>query len=128
MTVSRPVGGVLSPPEGGGWPSICAAYLGTARSPGRTGRPCPLLGLAPGGVYRAAPVARGAGALLPHRFTLACAVAGHRRSVLCGTVLRVASTRFASTLPCGAPTFLDAEAPRPPGRLTVAPSLPRRPS
>ena len=65
------------------------------------------------------PVARVAGALLPHRFTLACAVAGHRRSVLCGTFLRVAPTRLASTLPCGAPTFLDAEAPRPPGRLTV---------
>jgi len=44
---------------------------------------------------------------LPHRFTLACAVAGHRRSVLCGTFLRVTPTRFASTLPCGAPTFLD---------------------
>ena len=28
------------------------------------------LGLAPGGVYRATPVARGAGGLLPHRFTL----------------------------------------------------------
>ena len=101
------------------WPSIYAAYLGSARSPGRTGRPSPLLGLAPGGVYLAAPVARTAGALLPHRFTLACAVSGHRRSVLCGTFLRVAPTRFASTLPCGAPTFLDAEAPRPPSRLTV---------
>lgn len=29
-----------------------------------------LLGLAPGGVYRATPVTRGAGGLLPHRFTL----------------------------------------------------------
>ena len=104
---------------GARWPSICAAYLRTAQSPGRTGRPHPLLGLAPGGVYLAAPVARSAGALLPHRCTLACAVSGHRRSVLCGTFLRVAPTRCASTLPCGAPTFLDAEAPRPPGRLTV---------
>jgi hypothetical protein len=40
--------------------------------PGRTGRPCPLLGLAPGGVYRADDVAVAAGALLPHRFTLTC--------------------------------------------------------
>jgi len=32
-----------------------------------------LLGLAPGGVWRAAPVARDAGGLLHHRFTLACA-------------------------------------------------------
>jgi hypothetical protein len=30
VTVSRPVGGVLSVPEGTGWPSIYAAYLGTA--------------------------------------------------------------------------------------------------
>jgi hypothetical protein len=39
---------------------------------GRTGRPCLLLGLAPGGVYRAARVTPDAGALLPHRFTLTC--------------------------------------------------------
>jgi len=32
-----------------------------------------LLGLAPGGVYLAATVARGAGGLLHHRFNLACA-------------------------------------------------------
>ena len=111
--------GSVSSRWGGRWPSICAAYLGIAQSPGRTGRPHPLLGLAPGGVYLAAPVARSAGALLPHRCTLACAVSGHRRSVLCGTFLRVAPTRCASTLPCGAPTFLGAKAPRPPGRLTV---------
>src|SRR5437868_10280805 len=37
------------------------------------GQPIPLLGLAPGGVCRATGVAPGAGALLPHRFTLACA-------------------------------------------------------
>ena len=33
--------------------------------------PSPLLGLAPGGVCRAAPVSRKRGGLLPHRFTLA---------------------------------------------------------
>ena len=33
----------------------------------------PLLGLAPGGGYRAARVTPDAGALLPHRFTLTCA-------------------------------------------------------
>jgi len=37
------------------------------------GPPCPLLGLAPGGVCRASRVAPAPGALLPHRFTLACA-------------------------------------------------------
>jgi hypothetical protein len=36
-----------------------------------TGRPWPLLGLAPGGVCLAAGVTTDAGALLPHRFTLA---------------------------------------------------------
>ncbi len=45
--------------------------------------------LAPGGVYRATPVTRGAGALLPHRFTLTAAQWA-RRSVFCGTVPRVA--------------------------------------
>ena len=49
-----------------------------------------LLGLAPGGVCRAVTVARDAGGLLPHRFTLACARMGHRRSVLCCTFRRVA--------------------------------------
>ena len=54
-----------------------------------------LLGLAPSGVYRAGPVTRPAGALLPHRFTLAThpvdfSRSGEtgravRRSVLCGT-------------------------------------------
>ena len=33
----------------------------------------PLLGFAPGGVYRASQVTLAAGALLPHRFTLTCA-------------------------------------------------------
>ncbi|AGL15314.1 hypothetical protein L083_1804 [Actinoplanes sp. N902-109] len=47
-----------------------------------------LLGLAPGGVYLATPVARGAGGLLPHRFTLTGPKTG-RRFVLCGTFPRV---------------------------------------
>ena len=53
-----------------------------------------LHGLAPGGVYLATPVARGAGALLPHRFTLTRPVPPEpgRRFVFCGTFLRVAST------------------------------------
>src|SRR5205823_11357066 len=72
----------------------------------------PLLGHAPGGGYRAARVTPDAGALLPHRFTLACAApanrCSHRRSALCcpeptgHPVLALAST-----LPCGVPTFLD---------------------
>ena len=55
----------------GGHPSVRS----TRRSPrwwaGRAGRPCLLLDLAPGGVCRAARVTPNAGALLPHRFTLA---------------------------------------------------------
>src|SRR6476469_2660035 len=49
-----------------------------------------LLDLAPGGVYRAIPVTRDAGGLLHHRFTLTGTPEGDRRSVLCGTVPRLA--------------------------------------
>ncbi len=48
-----------------------------------------LLDLAPGGVYLAAPVTRGAGGLLHHRFTLTGTPEGGRRSVFCGTVPRL---------------------------------------
>src|SRR5947207_6363993 len=71
MTVSRPVGGILSTGRlpGSGWVAIHLCGL-----PGDIGRASrPTLGLAPGGVCRAARVTPGAGALLPHRFTLACA-------------------------------------------------------
>src|SRR5512132_1166296 len=72
--------------------------------------PPPLCGLAPGGVYRAGPVAGVAGALLPHRFTLA-------RCTPCGGPLAVCSLLhfpwarapwvLPSTLPCGVRTFLE---------------------
>ena len=81
------------------WPSIWAAGCPTARAayPGFEGRAVlPLFGLAPGGACRAARVTPGAGALLPHRFTLTCApdpeTRRHRRSALCCAVLRVAPT------------------------------------
>ncbi len=53
--------------EDAGCPASLATYPGA-----RAGQPsnAPLFGLAPGGVYRASPVTRGTGALLPHRFTL----------------------------------------------------------
>src|SRR5437588_12740847 len=120
VTVSRPVGGVLSAAGAAGWPSIYAAYLGR-----RAGHP-PQFGLAPGGVYRAARVTPGAGALLPHRFTLACAT-----EVAIGGLLSVA-------LSCGSPRLGVAQHPalwspdvprtgpasplpgtRPPGRLAA---------
>src|SRR2546423_11954134 len=65
-------------PEG---PPVAAIPLGRRLPAGSSGLPggvygravLPLRGLAPGGVCRATRVAPGAGALLPHRFTLTCA-------------------------------------------------------
>ena len=64
------------------------AVLERLRRHRRTDAP---LGLASGGVYRAAPVTRRAGGLLRHRFTLTRTSTdrGRWRSVLCGTVPRV---------------------------------------
>jgi len=69
-----------------------------------------LSGLAPGGVYRAARVTPGAGALLPHRCTLACA---HRSpgapSAVCSLWHCPAGRPdwvLPSTVPCGVRTFL----------------------
>src|SRR5690349_8786704 len=100
--MSRPVRRILWPVTfvaGGGHPSRPAVADRLMRPTRRIGRaalePCAgrglavaaLLGLAPGGVYRATPVTRGAGELLPHRFTL---TGVRRRSVFCGTFPRVA--------------------------------------
>jgi hypothetical protein len=75
----------------------------------RAGYPCPTFGLAPGGVYRADRVTPAAGALLPHRFTLACAGLHPPSAVY--FLLHFPSGRpdwpLTSTLPYGAPTFLD---------------------
>ena len=76
--------------------------------PGGVGRAAlPLFDLAPGGVCQAAPVTRDAGALLPHRFTLTCAAPAI--GGLLSVALSFGSPRLAvtSTLPCGAPTFLN---------------------
>jgi len=97
-------------PEGrGGHPSERPTWGLTRDLPGRAGHPCPTFGLAPGGVCRAVRVTPVAGALLPHRFTLACA--GSRPPSAVCSLLHFPSGRpdwpLASTLPCGAPTFLD---------------------
>src|SRR3989440_4066996 len=109
MTVSRPVGGILSTGRlpGSGWVAIHLCGL-----PGDIGRASrPTLGLAPGGVCRAVRVAPDAGALLPHRFTLACAGRSPvPPSAVCSLLHCPAGHPdwpLASTLPCGAPTFLD---------------------
>ena len=79
------------------------------------------LGLAPGGVYRAAPVTRSAGELLPHRFTLTrtftVSVSEHARSRsgegrwrfdFCGTVPHVTvGGCWPPPLLYGVRTFLD---------------------
>jgi hypothetical protein len=77
------------------------------------------LGLAPGGVYQATPVARGAGGLLPHRFTLT----GTRPAVssLWHFPAGHPGLPLATTLLCGVRTFLGGvlgrTPTRPPGRL-----------
>ena len=91
------------------------------------------LDLAPSGVSLAVPVTWNAGALLPHRFTLPCVDGRVRRpSGVCFLLHFPASCPdwpLASTLPCGAPTFLDCRRfrrqPRLPGQLTVGFILPR---
>lgn len=108
-TASRPVGGILSSPEGPGWPSIYAAYLE------RGGRATLLLlGLAPGGGCQPPGSLR---TLVRSYRTVSPlpvqAGACHRRSALCcpdpagHPVLALAST-----LPYGVPTFLDGVVPR----------------
>src|SRR6185369_5529392 len=87
----------------------------------------PLFGLAPYGVCQAAEVASGAGALLPHRFTLT----GRRvrpfgwklRLAVC-SLLHFPSRRrawpLASVLPFGVRTFLPDVPGRPSSRLRQA--------
>jgi hypothetical protein len=91
------------------------------------GQPIPLLGLAPGGVCRAAEVTPGAGALLPHRFTLTCAATFRAPpSAVCSLWHFPASHPdwvLPSTLPCGVRTFLgrvtSRARTRPSGRLAT---------
>src|SRR5215208_248741 len=132
MTVSRPVGGVLSSASRrlGGHPSGRSTW--GCRLAAAAGPADPRFDLAPGGVYRAARVTPGAGALLPHRFTLAC---GSRRREPIGGLFSVA-------LSCGSPRLASRQhpalrspdlprrrprspgpTPRSPGRLTVPPSI-----
>lgn len=159
--MSRPVSRILFPPKREatihlGRPLLDAscdlpADMGRAARqrrpaapPKRNGDP---LGLAPGGVYLAAPVTRGAGELLPHRFTLTRTSAvsvseqararsgkGRWRFNFCGTVPHVTvGGCWPPPLLYGVRTFLDTSTsrrsvPRPPGRLIRTPILrpPRR--
>src|SRR5437016_11808591 len=102
----------------GGHPSVRPTWEIDRASP-------PTFSLAPGAVCRAARLAPGAGALLPHSFTLACALRSPGPTSAVFSLLHLPAGHpdwpLASTLPCGAPTFLDmvVAMPRPPGRLTV---------
>ncbi len=88
------------------------AALGHLRS--RTERVGAAFNLAPGGVYRAAPVTRGAGALLPHRFTLT-----HPEGWAVCSLWHCPASHLglplATALLCGVRTFLDPG----PGTATV---------
>ncbi len=68
-------------------------------------------GLAPSGVYLAIRVTPNAGALLPHRFTLTCAPNRSQEPSAVCFLWHFPADRsdwpLASTLSCGAPTFLD---------------------
>ena len=128
MTVSRPVGGVLStgPLRGSGWVTIHLCGQ-PGRIHGRT--TLSLFGLAPDGVCQADRVTPAAGALLPHRFTLTCA----RRS----EEFRAIGGLFSVALSCGSPRLAASQhpvlwspdlpqhgrpggvRPRSPGQLTV---------
>jgi len=76
----------------GGYPPPRAAYPGVIV---RRATSAPLFGLAPKGVYRARPVTRIGGGLLPHLFTLTCPKAGGLFSV----ALSVGSPRLGVTQP-----------------------------
>ena len=106
---SRPISGVLSTLLAKGWVAIHLSDLPWECLVSNTCGPrAPTFDLAPGGVYLAILVAQDAGALLPHRFTLTCAWLP-RPSAVCSLwhcPARHRDSRFASTLPFGAPTFL----------------------
>ena len=139
--MSRPIRRVLfrAPVTGGeataihlGRPLLAGSSVLPAHSTGPVS-PMPegieraLSGLAPGGVYRAAPVTWSAGGLLHHRFTLTGAASVDATPAVCSLWHCPAGHPgwlLATTQPCGARTFLGrAEAlTRPSGRLIRAPA------
>ena len=85
----------------------------------------PLFGLAPGGVYRARPVTRPAGELLPHRFTLTPRIAprGGLFSVALSLPGRAGRWALPTTDPCGVRTFLRGERLDGPKAAQTAPAI-----
>jgi len=85
----------------------------------------PLFGLAPCGVCRAAPVTRGAGGLLPHRFTLTATAGEPDVAAVCFLWHFPSRHRdwvLPSAMPCGVRTFLS------PDRSGQRPSVSLRPA
>ena len=113
--MSRPVGGVLSTGPLRGTGCVAIHLCGPPGSVcGRTA--LSLFGLAPDGVCLATRVAPGAGALLPHRFTLTCA----QRPPLPGT-RRAIGGLFSVALSCGSPRLAASQHP-----VLWSPDLPQR--
>src|SRR5262249_36760294 len=118
VAASRPVRRILFGPR-----SAVAIHLGRRSPDGSSGLPgfvgravLTLLGLAPGGACRPTRVAPGAGALLPHRFTLACAsdpwtVEPSAVSFLWRCPAGHPDWALPSTVPCGVRTFLEPVTP-----------------
>ena len=116
-------------------PAVTRWLLRPTRGSLAGGPPIPLSGLAPGGVYLAARVTPGAGALLPHRCTLACADRAGRpvRPAIGGlfsVALSFGSPRLGVTQH---PVLWSPDVPRtghagtrPPGRLTTVSHRNRR--
>jgi hypothetical protein len=90
-------------------PAIADRFQRPTRRLGRAVLERLLSGLAPGGVYRAAPVTWGAGGLLHRRFTLTPRPAEAGLEAVCSLWHCPADHSgwlLATTLPCGARTFL----------------------
>jgi hypothetical protein len=113
------LGAALPRPSGPEGPCGLPGSIERAVRPGRAIASAggSLLDLAPGGVYRAAPVARPA----VSSYLTVSPLPVPRRAI--GGLFSVALSAgrpawvLPSTLPCGVRTFLDTEVPRPPGQL-----------
>lgn len=125
---SRPVSRILFP-GGLAAPRAAVIHLGLPLPTGSSGLPANLgratlerprrrrarrpLGLAPGGVYRATPVTRGAGGLLHHLFTLTrLGIPNRAVCFLWHFPAGRPGLPLATTLPYGVRTFLDGDTPR----------------
>ncbi len=113
LGLPSPAGSSGLPADSGEQPSNVCAGHDRSRDP---------LDLAPGGVYQAAPVTRGAGGLLPHRFTLTAPAAETSVAAVCFLWHFPAGhpgLPLTTTLLCGARTFLGSGFPptRPPSQL-----------